>query len=165
MKKSFWFLSLLWVLFLSWCGWSMNIVEYNDSFVDLVKECTDSNQELFKNFSTDAASVDSIVQSIQESVTICQNSQVKASQLWSYEKDSSLKDAVVELLAMEIDYLQKFSSTSRYWNIDNLTEEDRADYNSTVSDLNETQNALNQQFIKLQEVQEAFAVKHALKLE
>jgi hypothetical protein len=59
----------------------MNIVEYNDSFVDLVKECTDSNQELFKNFSTDAASVDSIVQSIQESVTICQNSQVKASQL------------------------------------------------------------------------------------
>jgi hypothetical protein len=66
---------------------------------------------------------------------------------------------------MEIDYLQKFSSTSRYWNIDNLTEEDRADYNSTVSDLNETQNALNQQFIKLQEVQEAFAVKHALKLE
>jgi hypothetical protein len=66
---------------------------------------------------------------------------------------------------MEIDYLQKFSSTSRYRNIDNLTEEDRADYNSTVSDLNETQNALNQQFTKLQEVQEAFAAKHALKLE
>jgi hypothetical protein len=66
---------------------------------------------------------------------------------------------------MEIDYLQKFSSTSRYWNLDNLTEEDREDYNSTVSDLNETQNALNQQFTKLQEVQEAFAAKHALKLE
>jgi hypothetical protein len=31
----------------------MNIVEYNDSLVDMVKECTDSNQELFKNFSTD----------------------------------------------------------------------------------------------------------------
>jgi hypothetical protein len=76
-----------------------------------------------------------------------------------------LKDAVVELLALEIDYLQKFSSTSRYWNIDNLTEEDREDYNSTVSDLNETQNALNQQFTKLQEVQEEFAAKHALKLE
>ena len=165
MKKGFWILSLLWVLFLSWCGWSMNIVEYNDSLVDMVKECTDSNQELFKNFSTDGANVDSIVQSIQDSVTICQNSQVKASQLWSYEKDSSLKDAVIELLAMEIDYLQKFSSTSRYWNIDNLTEEDRGDYNSTVSDLNETQNALNQQFTKLQEVQEAFAAKHALKLE
>jgi hypothetical protein len=59
----------------------MNIVEYNDSLVDIVKECTDSNQELFKNFSTDEASVDSIVQSIQDSVTICQNSQVKASQL------------------------------------------------------------------------------------
>ncbi len=165
MKKGFWILSLLWVLILSWCGWSMNIVEYNDSLVDMVKECTDSNQELFKNFSTDWANVDSIVQSIQDSVTICQNSQVKASQLWSYEKDSSLKDAVVELLAMEIDYLQKFSSTSRYWNLDNLTEEDREDYNSTVSDLNETQNALNQQFTKLQEVQEAFAAKHALKLE
>lgn len=165
MKKSFGMISLLWVLVLSWCGWSMNIVEYNDSLVDMVKECTDSNQELFKNFSTDGANVDSIVQSIQDSVTICQNSQVKASQLWSYEKDSSLKDAVVELLAMEIDYLQKFSSTSRYWNINNLTEEDREDYNSTVSDLNETQNALNQQFTKLQEVQEAFAAKHALKLE
>jgi hypothetical protein len=59
----------------------MNIVEYNDSLVDTVKECTDSNQELFKNFNTNEASVDSIVQSIQDSVTICQNSQVKASQL------------------------------------------------------------------------------------
>ena len=165
MKKSLWLLSLLWILMLSWCGWSINVVEYNDSLVDIVKECTDSNQELFKNFNLDGASVDSILQSIEDSVTICQNSQVKASQLWSYEKDSSLKDAVVELLATEIDYLQKFSSTSRYRNIDNITEEDREDYNWIVSDLNETQNSLNKQFTKLQEVQEEFAAKHALKLE
>jgi hypothetical protein len=85
--------------------------------------------------------------------------------VWNYEKDSSLKDAVVELLALEIDYLQKFSATSRYRNIDNITEEDREEYNWIVSDLNETQNSLNQQFTKLQEVQEAFAAKHALKLE
>jgi hypothetical protein len=165
MKKGLWLLSLLWVLFLSWCWWSVNVVEYNDSLVDIVKECTDSNQELFKNFNTDEVSVDSILQSIQDSITICQGSQVKASQIWNYEKDSSLKDAVVDLLALEIDYLQKFSATSRYRNIDNITEEDREEYNWIVSDLNETQNSLNQQFTKLQEVQEGFAAKHALKLE
>ena len=165
MKKSLWLLWLLWVLFLSWCWWSVNVVEYNDSLVDIVKECTDSNQELFKNFNKDEANVDSILQSIKDSITICQGSQVKASQMWSYEKDSSLKDAVVELSATEIDYLQKFSTTSRYRNIDNITEEDREEYNWVVSDLNETQNSLNQQFIKLQEVQEEFAAKHALKLE
>jgi hypothetical protein len=39
-----------------------------------------------------------------------------------------LKDAVVSLLTMEVEYLQKFSETSRYWNIDNLSDEDKAAY-------------------------------------
>jgi hypothetical protein len=66
---------------------------------------------------------------------------------------------------MEVDYLQKFSKTSRYRNIDNLTDEDKASYDSIVSELNQSQTLLNQQFINLQDVQEAFAVKHGLKLE
>ena len=165
MKKSFGLLSLLWILFLSWCGWSMGVVEYNDSLVNIVKECTDSTQELFKDFNLDDANIDSITEALQDSITVCQNSQVKASELWSYEKDSSLKDAVSELLTLEIDYLQKFVATSHYRNIDNITEEDKAEYDWIVSDLNETQNALNQQFTKLQEEQEIFAAKYALKLE
>ena len=165
MKKSLWLLSLLWILILSWCGSSSNVVEYNDSFVELVKECTDGNQTLFQTYNANSATLDSIAQSLQDNITICQNAQVKASQMWDYEKDSSLKEAVINLLTMEVNYLQKFSETSRYRNIDNLTDEDKIAYNWIVTELNEVQNHLNQQFTNLQDVQEAFAAKHGLNLE
>ena len=165
MKKSLWLISLLWVLILSGCGWSNNVVEYNDNFVELVKECTDANQTLYQNFNTDWSTIDSIIQTLQENINACQNAQSKASEMWDYEKDSSLKDAVVSLLTMEVEYLQKFSETSRYRNIDNLTDEDKESYNLIVSDLNQSQVSLNRQFTNLQDVQEAFAAKHGLKLE
>ena len=165
MKKSLWLLSLLWILILSWCGGSKNVVEYNDSFVSLVKECTDANQALYQNFNVEWANIDTIAQYLQENISICQNTQSKASQMWDFDKDSSLKDAVVSLLTMEVEYLQKFSETSSYWNIDNLSDEDKAAYDWIVSDLNQSQVLLNQQFTNLQDVQEAFAAKHGLKLE
>jgi hypothetical protein len=165
MKKVFWLVSLLWVLILSWCWSSTNVVEYNDSFVALVKECTDANQALYQNFNAEWSTIDSITQALQNNISICQDTQAKASQMWDYEKDSSLKDAVVNLLTMEVEYLQKFSETSRYRNMDNLTNEDKELYNWIVSDLNQAQNLLNQQFTNLQDVQEAFAAKHGLKLE
>ena len=164
MKKSLWILSLLWILVLSGCGGS-SVVEYNDSLVEIVKECTDANQTLFQNFNAELATVDSISQSIQENIAACQWAQKKAEKIWDYEKDSSLKDAVINLLTSEVIYLQKFASSEPYWNIDNLTDEDKEAYNWIVSDLNETQAALNQQFTNSQDVQEAFATKHWLKLE
>lgn len=165
MKKSLWLISLLWILILSWCWSSMDVVEYNDSFVALVKDCTDANQALFQNFNSEWATIDSISQSLQNNISICQNSQAKASQMWDYDKDSSLKDWVVKLLTMEVDYLQKFSETSRYWNIDNITDEDKLAYDTIVGDLYKSESELNSQFISLQEIQEAFAAKHGLNLE
>ena len=41
----------------------MSVVEYNDSLVNIVKECTDSTQELFKDFNLDDANIDSSVES------------------------------------------------------------------------------------------------------
>ena len=164
MKKSLWLLSLLWILILSGCGWSGNVVEYNDAFVSIVKECTDGNQALFQTFQ-DSSTIDSIVDSLQSNIEICKSDKAKALELWNYEKDSSLKDAVVNLLSMEVIYLEKFWATQRYRNIDNITDDDKLAYDWLVSDLNEAQNSLNQQFTNLQTVQEAFAVKHGLKLE
>lgn len=165
MKKSIWLLSLLWILVLSGCGGSKNIVEYNDSFVALVKECTDANQALFQTFNTEWTTIDTIVTSLQNNIVTCDNAKKKALDLWDYEKDSSLKDGVVNLLAMEVDYLQKFWSTERYRNIDNITEEDKLAYDWLVSSLNESQNSLNNQFTNLQEIQEGFAAKYGLRLE
>jgi hypothetical protein len=165
MKKSLWLISLLWILILSWCWSSLNVVEYNDSFVALVKECTDANQSLFQTFNADWSAIDYIAASLQENVIICQNSQKKAADMWDYDKDSSLKDAVVDLLASEVDYLQKFWSTEKYRNIDNITPEDEAVYEDIVRDLYKSETDLNAKFVSLQEVQEAFAAKHWLKLE
>ena len=165
MKKSLWLISLLWILILSWCWSSMDVVEYNDNFVSIVKECTDANQTLFQNFNTDWSSVDSIMASLQENISICENAQKKASDMWDYNKDSSLKDAVVDLLSKEVEYLQKFWSTSQYRNIDNITPEDEAVYGEVVKDLYQTETELNSKFVALQDIQEAFAVKNGLKLE
>ena len=165
MKKTLWLIALLWVLILSWCWDSTNVVEYNDNFVAIVKECTDANQSLFKTFNTDWSSLDSIAQSLQENISICQNSQKKASSMWNYDKDSSLKDAVIDLLSTEVEYLQKFWSTEKYRNIDNITPEDEAAYEEIVRDLYKSETELNAKFVSLQEAQEAFAAKHGLKLE
>lgn len=165
MKKSIWFMSLLWVLILSGCGgWSINVVEYNDTFVSIVKECTDANQELFQTFQTDQSTLDSIAESLQSNIEICNSAKAKASELWDYKNDSSLKDAVVNLLSTEVVYLEKFWMTQSYRNIDNITEEDKIAYEGLVNDLNEAQDSLNQQFTNLQSAQEAFAAKHGLNL-
>ena len=165
MKKSLIILWLSSLLILSGCGWSGNVVEYNDAFVAVVKDCTDSTQDLFNVFQAEDSTVDSILQSLENSITICKNSQSKASKLWDFDKDSSLKDAVVNLLSTEIGYLQKFKNTSRYRNIDDITEEDRVAYDWLVGELYVAEESLNNQFSTLQQTQELFAAKHGLKLE
>jgi hypothetical protein len=165
MKKSLLILSLSMFLILSGCWKSSNVVEYNDGFVALVKECTDSTQDLFKVYQSNESTLDSISQSLEDCISICDKSREKASKMWDFDKDSSLKDAVVDLLSTEVDYLQKFWSTKTYWNIDNITEEDKVAYESIVNDLYQTEEILNSKFTSLQTTQEAFAAKHGLKLE
>ncbi len=165
MKKSLAILALAALSILSWCGKSWNVVEYNDSFVAVVKECTDSTQTLFDVFNLEWSTIDAVKESLDNSINICQNAQTKASKLWDFEKDSSLKDAVVSLLSTEVDYLQKFWLTSPYWNIENITDDDKTAYDWLVNELYQSEEVLNSQFTLLQQVQEAFAAKHWLKLE
>jgi len=82
MKKVLWLISLLWIIILSWCWSSKNVVEYNDSFVALVKECTDANQSLYQTFNAEWSTIESISQSLQENIELCKNSQSKASKMW-----------------------------------------------------------------------------------
>ena len=165
MKKTLIILSLSVLLVLSGCGKSNNVVEYNDWFVALVKECTDSTQDLFKIYQEENSTLDDISASLDNCIKVCENAQDRSSKMWDFEKDSSLKDAVVDLLWTEVDYLKKFSSTSRYWNIDNITEEDKVEYDWIVNDLYKSEEILNSKFVSLQTTQEAFAAKHGLKLE
>ena len=166
MKKTYLCAALFGAILLAWCGSSnTDVIKYNDSFVEIVKTCTDSTQELFQKFSADGSTVDTISESIENSITVCQNAKDQASELWNFEKDSSLKDAVIELMDTEVEYLNKFSETSVYWNIDNITEEDKTNYEALVTELYNIQDNLNLQFVTLQEAQELFAAKHWLVLE
>ena len=165
MKKTLLILSLFVLLILSGCWKSSDVVEYNDSFVALVKECTDSTQDLFKVYQSSDSTLDSISESLENCIKVCENAKEKSSKKWDFDKDSSLKDAVVDLLSTEVDYLKKFSSTSRYWNIDDITEEDKLAYDWIVKELYQSEEILNSKFIALQTTQEAFAANHGLKLE
>jgi len=79
MKKGLLILSLSALLILSGCGKSIDVIEYNDSFVAFVKECTDSTQELFNVFQSDDSTIDFIKESLENSITICKNAEIKAS--------------------------------------------------------------------------------------
>lgn len=163
MKKSLWIVATLGILILSWCWNSLGVVEYNDSLVEYVQECLEANQSLYQTFNSEWVAVDSIMESIQSNITICQASKEKAEKLWDYDKDSSLKDGVINLLLANVDYLQKFATTKPYRNT-NVSEEDKAAYDSISSELSQSQNVLNQQLTSLQDLQEVFAAKHELKL-
>lgn len=167
MKKSVFVMWLLGILILSGCGGQSNLKKYNDSIYDLVKECTDSTQTLFEKYEevNSDITVDSIKQILEEDISICQNSEAEIKELGDYDGDNSLIDATTKLLSLEISYLEKFWSTSNYWNTDTITDEDRVQYNGAVNELNELEDALNAQFLVLQQVQEGFAAKHGLNLD
>jgi hypothetical protein len=81
MKKSLFILSLSALLVLAGCGKAGNVVEYNDSFVSIVKECTDSTQELFNVFQAESSTLDAISESLENSINVCKNSESKASKM------------------------------------------------------------------------------------
>ena len=167
MKKSLFIILLVGALTISWCGWQNGLKKYNDSIYTSIKECTDSTQILFENYekSDGSITVDSIMQILEEDISICQKSENEVKSLGDYDGDSSLTDAASKLLWLEISYLQKFWSTSHYWNIDSITDEDMLQYNWIVDELNELEDALNAQFLVLQQTQEGFAAKHGLILD
>ena len=167
MKKSLFVIWLIWALILSWCGGQSGLKKYNDSIYSYIKECTDSTQTLFETYekSDGSTTVESIMQMLEEDIVICQNSESKIKELGDYDGDTSLSDPSLKLLWLEIAYLQKFGSTNHYRNIDTLTDEDRLQYNGVVNELNELEDALNAQFLVLQQAQEGFAAKHRLALD
>jgi hypothetical protein len=59
-----------------------------------------------------------------------------------------------------VDYLDKFSRTTNYRDSDNISDEDKANYDSIITELNNTQDLLNQKFEEVQDVQEVFAEKY-----
>jgi len=164
-------LSMNWDLYANQVEYSIiqdeySILEYNDSFVALVKECTDANLDLYENFNTeDWASIEDIETAIQNNINICQKSMETVLKIWDYNNDSSLKDVVVELLELELDYLDKFSRTTNYRDEDNISDEDKLNYDSIVTELNNTKDLLNQKFEEVQNVQNIFAEKYWLELE
>lgn len=167
MKKSIFVIWLIGILILSWCGWQSKVKKYNDSIYTLVKECTDSTQVLFENYENNDGSttVESIMQTLSDDIAVCQKSETKLKDLGDYDGDSSLIDAATKLIWFEISYLEKFGSTNHYWNIENITEEDKLQYNGMVNELNELEDELNAQFLVLQQAQEVFAAKYSLILD
>ncbi|MBR7037389.1 hypothetical protein IKI14_06160 [bacterium] len=49
--------------------------------VSIVRECTDANQNLFQTFQADSSTLDSIAESLQSNIEICNNAKAKALEL------------------------------------------------------------------------------------
>ena len=162
MKKTVIF-GLIWIGLLSLVGcWtSMTVVEYNDAFIAAVNKCLEPTQSLwteFENWSTDLSS-------LQWDIELCKTASDDASDLWNFDWDASLKDAVVGFLDTYVDYLEKFADTNPYWDVEEISIDDEENYKSLIKELSEIEWNLNSQMTVLQETQEAFAAKHWLKLQ
>ena len=161
MKKNLLYWVLWGVLLLAGCWSSLTVVEYNDSFIKVVNDCLSATQPFWDEFewwNTDLAT-------LQDDIQICKKAWKDASNLWNFDWDSSLKEAVINFLWTYTDYLEKFTETSPYRNIDNISTEDEDYYRNLRQELASLENDLNAQMSSLQEVQESFAAKHGLKLQ
>lgn len=163
MKKIFSLFVLIWVLVLSGCGW-WDAQLYHDNIFNAVKDCVDSNNEFYNNFN-EGAKVEAIVELLQANIESCQASKEKIETLWNFKKDSSFKDAAINFLDKNINYLEIFLSTSGYRNLETITDEDMAWYKSVSSQLEIAVQELDSALNDLPLVQNTFAQKHGIKLE
>ena len=164
MKKGLFLLSLFSFLVISGCGWS-DAQQYNDAIVNIVKKCTDANNDSYFNYNQAEATVDEILLLMQTNVEICKSSINEIEKLWSFKKDSSLKDATIKFLSENIDYLELIMSTSQYRNQSTITDEDRMAYVSVLNELTQKQENLRIALDDLPKVQKTFASKYNVKLD
>lgn len=165
MKKSFAILSLFWIVILSGC-WSksLTVQEYNDSLVTYTDECISPTQDLWLNFDINESSVDSVLSSLKDCINTCKSSRDKASDLWKFEWDDSLRAAVETVLDTYVEYLETFAQTSKYRALQEMPAEEKTEYESLSSKISTLLASLEAQTQNLQDIQKVFAEKYWLKL-
>lgn len=180
-------LTLLWVLLiawtLAWCGnkdanlWTNNqwdliiedvtpqyeaVINYNDSLVDIASQCIISENDIPTDYEN---GVDNIQVAINNTLAECQNSINQINELWDWDWDSSLKDWIIRILELDIQYFSKFSELLPYLVSDEVSESDAEKYNTLVDEINALDQEMETANNELIQIQETFAANHGYELQ
>jgi len=190
--KKFSFLALLWVIVifgtLAGCGdnkqvntdeingtwdfiiedvtWEADaVVSYNDKLVDLASSCMVSEDAIWNIYDDETSSIEQIQAAISDTVSVCSSVKEQINDLWDWEWDGNLKDGVLTIIEKEIAYYVKFSELLPYLEKEELSEEEKAIYDSLFAEVESIDKELLEANDNLVSIQEQFAKDHWYELE
>ena len=182
--KNFKLLTLLWVAFiagtLAGC-WNKDnegdfiieditseneaVINYNDNLVDLASKCLASEDTIWTTYNDANSTTDDIISAIENTISECSNTSDEINKLWDWEGDNSLKSWILDIIEIEINYYTKFSELLPYLEKEDLTDEERADYDVIYAEVETLDKELSDANDNLLVVQEQFAKNHWFELE
>lgn len=182
--KNFKLLTLLWVAFiagtLAGC-WNKDnegdfiieditseneaVINYNDNLVDLASKCLASEDTIWTTYNDANSTTDDIISAINNTISECSNTSDEINKLWDWEGDNSLKSWILDIIEKEINYYTKFSELLPYLEKEDLSDEERADYDVIYAEVETLDKELSDANDNLLVVQEQFAKNHWFELE
>ena len=177
-------LALLWVVLVAWTlAWCNNkntdtensgdliiedvtsnydaVINYNDALVEIASLCAIDENVALADYENGA---ENIKTAIDNAISQCQSSIDQINELWDWEGDSSLKDWIIKILNLDIQYFSKFNELLPYLANDELPENEADKYNALVEEitaLDQEMEAVNNDLIV---IQAQFAANHGYEL-
>ena len=181
--KKFRLLTLLWIALvtgtLAGC-WSDNnedfiieditweneaVINYNDNLVDVASQCLLSEDAIWEAYNNTESTTKDIVNAVENTISECGNASTKIIEIWDREWDSSLKDWIISIIEKEIRYYTEFKELLPYLEKEDLTEEEKANYDVIYAEVEALDDELSQANTDLLTIQEQFAKNHGFELE
>lgn len=141
------------------------VINYNDTLVDLASECIISEDNIWNTYDNENSTAEDVIKAIDNTISQCSNAWNKIDDLWDWEWDSSLKDWVLDIIEKEINYYSKFKELLPYLEKEELTEEEKAEYDAIYSEIETLDKELSEANKNLMTIQEKFASDYGFELE
>lgn len=151
------------LLSLTACSLSPDVIDYNNSLVDLQKVCYAADDNMID--ARDDENYGQTKDLYNITVSICADSEVKIAQMEARDWDSSLRDAFDAELKIELAYLAKIGEAIAYWDFDELTDEQTAAQAALRDEIDTLEEQFNAASDASEAIQEAFAQKYNFELE
>ena len=141
------------------------VINYNDNLVDLASKCLASEDTIWTTYNDANSTTDDIISAINNTISECSNTSDEINKLWDWEGDNSLKSWILDIIEKEINYYTKFSELLPYLEKEDLSDEEKADYDVIYAEVETLDKELSDANDNLLVVQEQFAKNHWFELE
>ena len=146
-------------------GYNNAIINYNDSIVNLATKCVEAEDNIRTIYENENAEIEDVKASINDTIKECKDRLQELNNLWDWEWDSSLKDWTATFLEKEIEYYQRFNELLPYLYKQELTESEKATYDTLSEQLGKIDEDLSKASDNLEALQTQFAEKYNFDLE